>query len=207
MGHDHDHEAARLIVYCPQCEDKQECHADGEYVYQEDEVFIHTLVHCSKCCGAMLVVQEPDPNGDVTEPHRLYPPTRTQLGPEVPTNVRRFFNEAVACFEFAKSYTATALMCRRVLETIAADLGQPSKSENLAKTLKKLSDLGILDASIYQWATELRTLGNLAAHGITEKVSRPDAEDALAFTEAVLSYVYTYRRRFEAYTQRKNAKP
>lgn len=199
------HEDHRLIAYCPRCEDKQECHVDGEYVlHGDDGVYIHRLVHCSKCCDAMLVIQEPLPDGDESEAHRLYPPSRTQLGPEVPSAIRRYFVEAVACYELARSDTATALMCRRVLETVAIDLGEKSKNEDLPAVLKKLSEGGVLDKSIYEWSTELRTLGNDAAHGSAVRISRNDAEDALHFTEALLSYVYTYRARFEQYKERRD---
>lgn len=201
-----EHEANRLITYCPECDDKQECHVDGEYVdYADTGVWIHRLIHCAKCCSAMLIVQEPLPDGDESEPARLYPPTRVSLGPEVPSEINRYLREAVACFELAKGYTATALMCRRVVETVAADLGQKGKYDKLALVLKKLFDAGVLDKAIYDWATELRALGNDAAHGDKVKISRADAEDALRFTEALLSYVYTYREQFKQYKIRRAA--
>lgn len=150
----------------------------------------------------MLVVQEPDPGGGVSSPHRLYPRPGQRSGWRFRPGVRRFHGEAVAWLRSAKSYTATALMCRRVIETIAADLGKPSKKDTLARTLKVLSDLA---NSIRGATSGPQSCGRWATtpHTAWSKMRREQMpSDALAFTEAIMVYVYTYRAKFDEYRKR-----
>jgi hypothetical protein len=70
--------------------------------------------------------------------------------------------------------------------------------------MEDLNTSGVIDQALLDWATELRILGNEAAHGDNE-TSRQDAKDALEFTEAMLSYIYTYRQNFDLFKRRRDA--
>jgi hypothetical protein len=61
---------------------------------------------------------------------------------------------------------------------------------------------GLIDQRLYEWAEELRFLRNAGAHH-TGKVSREDAEDAIALTEAMLDYLYVLSARFEKFKARR----
>lgn len=46
-------------------------------------------------------------------------------------------------------------------------------------------------------------MGNEAAHGVDLEVDRADAEDTIAFTEAIVDYVFVYRQRFHEFADRR----
>jgi hypothetical protein len=60
----------------------------------------------------------------------------------VPEPIRRAFADAVACFD-AKAFTASAIMCRKVLEAVC--VAHKAKGAGLAAQLKYLADHGELD--------------------------------------------------------------
>jgi len=64
---------------------------------------------------------------------------------------------------------------------------------------------GLIDATIAEWADALRVLGNEGAHYTGKQVPRADAEDALAFAEALLDHIYVLRKRFEEFANRRAA--
>jgi hypothetical protein len=74
---------------------------------------------------------------------------------------------------------------------------------DLKAKIEALKNHGVIDQTLLDWATELRLLGNEAAHGDGE-ISRQDAKDALEFTEAMLSYIYTYRQSFDFFKRRRD---
>ena len=65
---------------------------------------------------------------------------------------------------------------------------------------------GLIDSTIAEWADALRILGNEGAHYTGNPVPRDDAEDALAFAEALLDHVYVLRKRFEDFAKRRGDK-
>lgn len=153
---------------------------------------------CPLCTFPMLAVSD---ILDEESPGRVYPPAeRRQLGDAVPKNIQEAFKEAAVCFR-AKAFTASAIMCRKTLEGLCDAHG--AKAGNLAKSLAKLRDEGIIEARLFEWAEELRVSGNEAAHGVDSKVSRQDCEDILEFTEALAQYVFTYRDKFQQFKQRR----
>jgi hypothetical protein len=190
-------------AYCEYCEEIRVHRGDYELVVNSDNgVWIHTLLLCAICDGPIFVVQEPLPEGDVSEPAQLYPAVRGGAIHGTPKAVRQSFVEAVRCFEQAAGHTATAIMCRRTLEVVSKEHGATGR--DLKTKMKALKDNGVIDQTLLDWATELRALGNEAAHGDGE-ISRQDAKDALEFTEAMLSYIYTYRQSFDFFKRRRDA--
>ena len=91
-------------------------------------------------------------------------------------------------------------MCRRTLEVVTKEHGAAGR--DLKAKMEALKGNGVIDQTLLDWATELRILGNEAAHGEGE-ISRQDAKDALEFTEAMLSYIYTYRQNFDFFECRR----
>jgi hypothetical protein len=80
------------------------------------------------------------------------------------------------------------------------------KEANLKKSLETLRDSQVIDGRLFEWADALRLFGNEAAHGVAVTISKQDAEDTIAFTNALLEYVFTFRDRFEEFRQRRNQK-
>lgn len=190
-------------AYCEYCEDIRAHRGDYELVVQNDNgVWIHTILLCPTCDAPIFVVQEPFPDGGVSEPAQLYPAVRGGAIHGTPRAVRQSFIEAVRCFEQGSAHTATAIMCRRTLEVVSKQHGATGR--DLKAKMEDLNTSGVIDQALLDWATELRILGNEAAHGDNE-TSRQDAKDALEFTEAMLSYIYTYRQNFDLFKRRRDA--
>jgi hypothetical protein len=76
-------------------------------------------------------------------------------------------------------------------------------SASLAVQLKKLKENGVIENKLFEWAEELRAMGNEAAHGVESTIPGDDAKDMLEFTEALLEYVFTYRHKFEEFQKRR----
>ncbi|MBK5221087.1 MAG: DUF4145 domain-containing protein [Thermoleophilia bacterium] len=129
------------------------------------------------------------------DPVFVYPEPR-RLNPAIPPALRNEWGEAKTCFD-ATAYAACTVMTRRTLEGTCKDLGVSEK--NLARALNTLQNRGLIDGMLADWARALRLAGNRGAHFTGEPVSREDAENSLAFTEALLDHVYVLRKRFEKF--------
>jgi hypothetical protein len=162
-----------------------------------------TLVQCDRCLRPTLQVREDFGRGFAEDhnPATLYPVPQ-RLSRSVPAGLRREWEEAQTCFR-AKAYAACVVMVRRTLEGTCADQGVNEKT--LARNLKKLAADGLIDETLAQWADAMRIAGNKGAHFTGQPVPREDAEDALAFAEALLDNIYVLRTRFEEFRQRLDA--
>jgi hypothetical protein len=81
-----------------------------------------TLVQCERCEQPTLEVREDYGDGfEVDDPVFVYP-TPHRMSPNVPSDLRREWAEARACFQ-AKAYTACLVMVRRTLEGTCEDQG------------------------------------------------------------------------------------
>ena len=102
----------------------------------------------------------------------------------------------------AGAFLAATAMCGRALEAICRHQG--TKDTYLGTGLKELRDKGVIDARLYQWGEELREQRNNAAHATEESIHGQDASDVLAFTYAIIDYVYLLSEKFVQFQQRKN---
>jgi len=142
------------------------------------------------------------PGWQYDEPGVAFPATH-RISPAVPRELQREWNEARACLE-ARAYTACLVMVRRTLE--GACLDQGVKKNRLVDSLKELKTTGVIDGMLAEWADALRIAGNRGAHFTGEPVSREDAQDALAFAEALLDHIYVLRKRFKDLKSRLDTK-
>ena len=160
----------------------------------------HALVQCNVCNEVSVQTREDFGEGfEDDSPVIVYPAPR-RLSWNVPGPLRHEFEEAQTCFS-SKAYEATAVMVRRVLEGTCKENGVNERT--LATSLKKLRECGLIDSTIAEWADALRLVGNEGAHYTGRQVSRPDAEDALAFAEALLDHIYVLRLRFVEFAKRR----
>lgn len=205
-----------MVISCDGCEAKVAATIEGEYNdYSDDAGYAvrYSLLRCPECGSAMLAWQDDE---DARYHHaddgerwgratRIHPATdQRQLGTSVPEPIRQAFIEALACFEKGKAYTASAIMCRKVLEGICDSHG--ANKGTLAARLKELYDKGELDKRLYDWITALRIAGNEAAHDVNTTVSREDASDLLDLTEAAAEYLYTFKEKFDQFQNRRKTK-
>ena len=156
----------------------------------------YELLKCPNCRNPFLIDADEESEGYLV----LYPPPDNRVNPNLPTPLKLAYAEAISCFK-SKSYTATAIMCRKTLEGICVEHGV--KGNNLVKSLKALKDKGVIENRLYEWADALRISGNEAAHDVNVTISPEDARDVLEFTNALLEYIFTFRDRFEQFKQRR----
>ena len=129
-----------------------------------------------------------------------YPVEFRPLSGATPFSISRAYHEAVRARRHQLN-TAAALMARRGVEAICAHEGESRGS--LEAKLKKLQERGVIDQRLYDWSNVVRRVGNAGAHDTDTLVTREDADDSLAFLEALANYLYTFRDRYEKYEARR----
>jgi hypothetical protein len=91
-------------------------------------------------------------------------------------------------------------MVRRTIEGTCKEQG--TEKPNLMQSIAELQTRGLIDGTLADWANALRILGNEAAHYTGQPIGREDAQDSLAFAEALLDNVYVLRKRFRDFETR-----
>jgi hypothetical protein len=200
-----------MLMHCDACGAVVNAEADGSFTRwtgpeSGDPEERYLFAHCPRCRGPFLARQEREAGGvgfeddnEWSDPKQLYPASET-ISHTYPPGIRAAFGEALACFR-AKSYTATAIMCRKAMEGLAAAHGVTER--NLAAALRQLASQNVIEGRLVDWADALRLSGNEAAHDVSITVSAEDAKDILDFTKALLEYVYTFRVRFQEFIARR----
>lgn len=192
-----------MILECTDCEALVDAEPIGTYEFRNTDLRPPGTVSFLKCprCESPFLAEE-----DIFDeaPRRIYPPHEKVVSTNLPKPLQSSYGEAVSCFK-AKAYTAAALMCRKTLEGICVEHGV--RGHNLVSSLNQLRDQGIIENRLYEWADALRISGNEAAHDVNVMIAAEDARDILEFTNALLEYVFTFRDKFEAFSQRRAARP
>lgn len=186
---------------CPDCGEAVAAKVFGSYEdHPHDNLnFRYDAAICPKCDKAMLFVSEDYGQGlDDEKPHRLFPPQPGPLHAAIPEILRIDLDEARRCFK-AKCYTATAIMVRRMTETLCAEHGKTTGS--LFDKLKALKEKGVIEHRLFEWADLLRLFGNEGAHG-GESITKDEAQEALAMAEALLDYVYSFQQRYNDFKKK-----
>jgi hypothetical protein len=87
-----------------------------------------------------------------------------KLSKEVPGVVRKDLKEAANCLAVG-SANAAAIMCRRVIERLAAHFGvKPDKGRMLGETLKELEGKKLVDERLLKAFKEIKDWGNIGTH-------------------------------------------
>lgn len=152
-----------------------------------------TAVYLCKClnCEHPILYQEDFYN---IEEH-YFPSNNVQLFPDIenvalknaPEIVTNPYKEAFKCYR-VQAYEASTIMCRKSIEAICKDKGETKG--NLADKLKNLKEKKLLEDTFFNWANELRLIGNDGAHSHDLIVTKQDAKDALDFLDSLISYLY-----------------
>ena len=196
-----------MIIECNCCESK----VDGKIIaehqsYSGDDplVFKVSLLECPVCQNSILAGQELIlVSADRTEwcrATRLWPQPERYLHWYIPELVRNSLEEARKCYK-AKAYSACAVMCGRVLESICSEY--KTKNEFLAGGLKELLNKQVIDKRIFEWGEALREHRNIGAHATKEKISKEDANDLFDFANAICDYVFVLAGKFRDFMKRK----
>jgi len=195
-----------MIIECYYCETK----VDGTILSQHNESDHDgmpckiSLLECPVCKNAILAYQElvqigPE-DSDWCDAVRLWPEPKKHLDWDIPDSVRNSLEEAQLCYK-GKAFSACAVMCGRVLESICSE--HKTKNKYLAGGLKELLDQQLIDKRMYEWSEELREHRNIGAHHTTEKISKDDAKDLLDFAIAICDYIFVLTAKFKRFMERK----
>jgi Domain of unknown function (DUF4145) len=194
-----------MVLFCNECGALVEAVEEKRYLRDNPDdgppYRVVTFLRCSSCQGPFVISQENQNGYELEEPVVLFPQL-TRINPNLPKAIHAAFQEADACFR-ARAYTASAIMCRKTLEGLAAEHG--IKGKPLVASLKELKESGVIESRLYEWADALRISGNEAAHDVNVTVSAEDARDLLEFSGAILEYVFTFRDRFDAFKKRRQS--
>ena len=191
-----------MKIECSSCE----CTVDARVVSRyeptnwEDPPPRYSFLKCNRCQEPMLISEEPAYDDDYFSPTLLYPPPDKEFDNSVPKPIRVTFREAQACFK-GKTYTASAIMCRKTLEGICEAHG--IRKGRLVDKLKEMKQKELIEKRLFEWADALRLFGNEAAHDVDVTISKDDAKDILEFSEALIEYVFTFRDRFNSFIKRR----
>ncbi|MBI2408232.1 MAG: DUF4145 domain-containing protein [Gemmatimonadetes bacterium] len=165
---------------------------------------VYTVLICPRCASPFLVRESiwgiPAEFETVTDTTVLYPQLSRVVPADAPESVSRAWDQASKSFN-AALYEPAAIMCRRCLEGVCVAFGATGR--NLAAKLDSLASAGVIDTRLNEWAHSVRVVGNEAAHDVSVAIEKEDARDALDFTEALLLYVFTLRRKFERFQERR----
>lgn len=150
------------------------------------------LWKCAECSNLIFVLWGTD--GGLHQ-YEVFPPPKElpAADPSWPEPVARAYLQARKSLE-SESWDAAATMARRAIQAAVRHLG--AKPGQFRDEIKELAGRGLLSASLVEWATEVRLLGNVGAHPDAEEpaVAREDAADVVTFAQYFLDFVYTIPR-------------
>ncbi len=105
----------------------------------------------------------------------------------IPENVQSSLEEAKRA-RFSQCFRASAVMSRRSLEALCSHMGY--EDGTLFKRLEKMSKDGTLQNNLFDWANEIRLIGNSGAHfDPINEVLEEDANQIILFLEEVIKYL------------------
>lgn len=171
---------------------------------EDYDPFENVLAKCTRCKMPYILGRDAEQGYDGWEEsplRQIYPEDRRPLPGYVPASIRDSHDEAIRCVG-VRAFTAASLMARRGVEAICAEHGQTKGT--LDTKLKSLQSAGIIDGRLYDWSSVIRSLGNAGAHDVDATLTREDADDAIAFFEALVNYLYTFKQRYEMHLRRKS---
>lgn len=167
---------------------------NARVVYWENDTDqIDTVwLRCVSCGSGAVAWGEP--NGGHWEVHPAAPIHQTPK--HLPDEIEQAWEEAMQCFT-ASAFTASAMMCRKIIFHIAVDKGlepenNKGRAPNFQDCVKHLVKAGLItDKQEEDWVDSIRVLGNTATHKL-DSVSQIPADRALKFTKALLEIIYTH---------------
>jgi hypothetical protein len=119
-------------------------------------------------------------------------PGMTPLSPDLPAAVADEVAEGTRCLA-VQAPRAAVVMFRGALAEVVQDRGSAAAKgkDTLFAQLKQMTDDGDLVATLSDWASHIRVLGNAGAHPSTlSPVSMAEAEELLRLVNALLEYLY-----------------
>jgi Domain of unknown function (DUF4145) len=104
-------------------------------------------------------------------------------------DIAALYRESRDCVA-ANCYTASVLICRKLLMNIGVSLGAQSGGTFISY-VEYLADKGYVPPNGRGWVDHIRTKGNEATHEIV-LMTKVDAEELIAFLEMLLKFIYEF---------------
>lgn len=190
VTHCDGHDAITINGRCPHC--KREVTFDS---VGSDKIF-HSQGNVSPGYAGVKVCAAPSCRGLVlfvkqgTET-QLFPPEHLDFDVKgIPARVATLVEEAVACHAIA-CYRASAIMIRRTLEEICADLG--AEGRDLMSRIESMKTKVILPQGMIDAMHVLRVFGNDAAHveaKAYDEIGKEEVEVAIDITKEIVKGAY-----------------
>ena len=135
---------------------------------------------CPNCNGTTLLT----PDDQKFPGHTMGNPVK-----HLPDDLDTLYEEARRCSSH-KCYTATVMLCRKILMNLAVDRGAASDL-NFIQYVNYLSDNGYIPPNGKHWVDHIRKKGNEANHEI-KCMEEKDAQDLLVFIEMLLKFIHEF---------------
>ena len=112
---------------------------------------ISCVAECQNCGGPILLVGFKDSHSGSYEYWAHYPEGKPNesIPDEIPKEIGEDFKEALRC-QFVKAYKATAIMCRRALQSSCQELG--ADDDRLASQIDDLAEKGKITVALKDMA-------------------------------------------------------
>lgn len=110
-------------------------------------------------------------------------------------DVEEIYNQARECMS-VHSYTATVLLCRKLLMHIAVEKGA-KEGENFTYYVKYLDEKNYTPPDSKDWVDHIRKQGNDVNHKITIS-TKEDAEELINFLQMILTFLYEFPGKMKA---------
>ena len=206
------HELALYQIECAFCNER----GNWERVFHAEKVkpngcekLNFDVYKCGNCAGYVHVLWSASDrmagfSGGIHAYHVLpWPlsgkPTGSKHWPE---QVKRFWIQARQS-QVGEIWDAASVMARSAMQVAFRDQG--AEGRTLKDEVDDLAKKGLLPTVMKEWATELRLLGNEAAHPEIDQVdaSPNDVRDVLEFLDQLLNYLYDLPATIREYRKRR----
>ncbi|MGD9986336.1 DUF4145 domain-containing protein [Pseudonocardia sp.] len=163
-----------------------------------------SILTCGGCHNNVIVVEDKYTGGQLSRDrpgggliewrgiHWWPSPGMNASDPDVAAAVADAIAEGTRCLA-VQAPRAAVVMYRGALAEIVQDKGSASAkgANSLCAQLKRMADEGDLDKTIFEWASEVRVVGNAGAHPSTmDAVSQDEAAELLRLIRSITEYLY-----------------
>ena len=191
-------------ITCAFCDEKGNfslvCHREKRQASGYKQLNFDTL-ECGNCKGYVLVFWS---GGSGLHDFRVLPyPLKVDRYPDYfPQQLGRFWVQAQRNL-IAENCDATVVMARSALQFALRDNGASGRT--LFDEINDLAEEGVLPPIIKEWASNVRELGNDAAHPSPggDGPTPEEARDIVRFLDFLLEYLYRLPHDVEEYRQRR----
>ena len=149
------------------------------------------ILDCQACGRRFMGVRDADKG----EWSAAYPIATKGVATDIPEPIKGELKEAYLCFAVG-AYRGCVSMCETALEALWR--------RQKASGLLDLKEKGIISPQLYEQGNEVRLWGNVAKHELVpDVVEKEDAEQLLAYLEAILDAVYVVRERLSRLSRKR----